>query len=65
VTLTLERIAARRGAMAEPRPVRFLAIVNCGFPEPRHTHVALNTARAFARRAELEWGGGSGSAEAS
>jgi len=60
VTLTLERIAAHRGAMAEPRPVRFLAIVNCGFPEPRHTHVALNIARAFARRAELEWVGGLG-----
>lgn len=60
VTLTLERIAAHRGAMWKPNPVRFLAIVNCGFPEPRHTRTALDIARAFAQRARLAWAGGLG-----
>ena len=60
VTLALERIAAPRWAMRGPASVRFLAIVNCGFPEPEHTRTALGIAQAFARRAGFEWVGGIG-----
>ena len=57
VTLALERIAAAREALSEPRPVRFLAITNCGFPEAVHTEVPRAICRAFARRARLECAG--------
>jgi hypothetical protein len=57
VTLALERIAGAREAGPEPRPVRFLAIANCGFPEAVHTEVPLAICRAFARRAALQCAG--------
>lgn len=60
VTRALERIAARRAERSDPPPGRFAAILNCGFPESRHTRTALDIARAFARRAGLEWAGGLG-----
>lgn len=60
VTRTLERIAAHRTEATDPPAGRFAAIVNCGFPEPRHTTTALDIARAFARRTGLAWAGGLG-----
>jgi hypothetical protein len=47
------------GSWSKPaRGPRFLAILNCGFPEAEHNRVALDICRAFARRAGLEWAGG-------
>jgi len=53
-------ILGRERAMAvSPRP-RFLAMVNCGFPEGVHTDTALAICRLFADDAGLEWIGGLG-----
>lgn len=38
----------------------FAAIVQCGFPETRHTEVALAICRRFAKESELDWLGGLG-----
>lgn len=57
-TLALETVAASRPARG-PR-ARFVAIVNCGFPEASQTRTALAIARVFARRARFEWAGGLG-----
>ncbi len=42
---------------AEPAPPRFLAIINCGFPESAHTAVAQDICRSFARQARLDCAG--------
>lgn len=60
VTLSLERISARRREVEDANPCRFVAIINCGFPESRHTETALQISRAFARRAHLDWAAGLG-----
>jgi hypothetical protein len=60
VTLSLERIAARRREIQNPAPCRFLPIINCGFPEAHHTETALQICHAFSRRAKLDWTGGLG-----
>ncbi len=60
VTRCCERMAAHRVAMQERSTVRFVAVVNCGFPELEHTRTALDICRAFARQAGLEWTGGLG-----
>lgn len=52
----MELIAARRQA-AEVSP-KFIAIVNCGFPEAYHNDTALAICRQFAREANFEWAGG-------
>lgn len=44
-------------------PARFLAIVQCGFPEAVHTDTALAICRCFASRAGLGWIGGLGIGE--
>lgn len=54
----LEMIAAHRKSMAGMRPQRFVAIVNCGFPEANHNRTALAICEAFARQAGFEWAGG-------
>jgi NAD(P)H-dependent FMN reductase len=59
VTEALEVLASRRTASASSRP-RFLAIVNCGFPEAVHTDTALAICRLWARDAGLDWIGGLG-----
>jgi hypothetical protein len=38
----------------------FAAIVNCGFPESRHTEVALKICRRFAKEIGMRWLGGLG-----
>jgi hypothetical protein len=60
VMRALERIAEHRHEVAEPHECAMLAIVNCGFPEARHTTVALDICRIFAGRARLSWTGGLG-----
>ncbi|MGW8180457.1 MAG: hypothetical protein ACWGQW_17110 [bacterium] len=39
---------------------RLAAIVNCGFPEARHTEIALAICRCFANQTGLRWVGGLG-----
>ena len=60
VTRTAERIAAHRATQPEKSAVRFLAMVNCGFPEWEQTRTALDICRAFTRQAGFEWVGGLG-----
>jgi hypothetical protein len=36
----------------------FVSIFNCGFPESRHNHIALEICEAFANANSLEWFGG-------
>ncbi len=60
VTRCAERMAAHRAAQEEKSAVRFLAMVNCGFPEWEHTRTALDICRAFSREAGFEWMGGLG-----
>jgi multimeric flavodoxin WrbA len=60
VTRMMERVARhRRKATPEKRP-RFVAIVNCGFPEGHHNDTALAIYRRFADEAGLAWAGGLG-----
>ena len=56
VTRALEHVART----SSPRRLRcrFVALINCGFPEAEQCRTALDIARAFARRAGLEWAGG-------
>jgi hypothetical protein len=60
VTAALERLAAARALWAHRDPVRFVALVNCGFPEPLHTRTPLDICHAFADAAGLAWAGGLG-----
>jgi NAD(P)H-dependent FMN reductase len=59
VTAALELLARRREPGSSSRP-RFLALVNCGFPEAVHNDTALAICRLFAKQARLEWIGGLG-----
>jgi NAD(P)H-dependent FMN reductase len=59
VTEALEILARGRSAAAASRP-RFLAMVNCGFPEAVHTDTALAICRLFAEQAGFDWIGGLG-----
>jgi len=59
VTEGFEILARARSGARGPRP-RFLAMVNCGFPEAVHTDTALAICRAFAEQANLDWIGGLG-----
>ena len=59
VTEALEWLARERAAAGAARP-RFLALVNCGFPEAVHTDTALAICRLFAEQAGLDWIGGLG-----
>jgi len=56
VTEALEVLAR----LAVPSRPRFLAVVNCGFPEAAHTDTALAICRLWARDAGLDWIGGLG-----
>ncbi len=63
VTRFCERMAAHRAevpAEAKEPEVRFVALVNCGFPEVVHTYTALDMCRVFARQAGFAWQGGLG-----
>ncbi len=60
VTRCAERITAHRAGQPAGSRVRFLALVNCGFPEWEQTRTALDICRMFARQAGFEWTGGLG-----
>ena len=57
VTKTLEAIAADRAGIREPPPLTVALILNCGFPEARHTSVARTITALFARTARARWAG--------
>jgi multimeric flavodoxin WrbA len=59
VTALFETLARSRCLAASSRP-RFLAILNCGFPESVHNDTALAICRQFAGQAKLNWIGGLG-----
>lgn len=56
VVRAFEQIASRRPSPASA--TRFVAVLNCGFPEARHCRAALEICRIFSRRAGLSWAGG-------
>jgi hypothetical protein len=58
VTRAMEQIVAHRRSATSLSPVRFAAIINCGFPEAEHNQVALAVCRQFAQAARMEWAGG-------
>ncbi len=45
-------------AQASPAPACFLAIANCGFPEPEHNATALAICEQFALGVGFTWAGG-------
>ncbi|MCA9674359.1 MAG: NAD(P)H-dependent oxidoreductase [Kofleriaceae bacterium] len=55
-THALELVARERAASAPP--ARFVAVVNCGFPEPEQTRTAMRIAHHFATQARYHWAGG-------
>jgi NAD(P)H-dependent FMN reductase len=57
VTEALEILARQAVTGGSHRP-RFMAMVNCGFPEAVHTDTALAICRRFGEQASLDWIGG-------
>ena len=57
VTKALEIVAEHRRTQGDISQ-RFLAIANCGLPEPQHNYTALEICRLFAREAGYSWAGG-------
>lgn len=51
------RISLANGQKSNHSP-GFLAIINCGFPEAHHNHIALEICKVFAQRAHFTWHGG-------
>lgn len=60
VIASLERIALHRRQTRSRRPQRFVALSNCGFPEPAHTETPLAICAQFARESGFAWAGGLG-----
>ncbi len=60
VIASLERIARHRRQTPGRRPQRFVALSNCGFPEPAHTETPLAMCAQFARESGFAWAGGLG-----
>jgi len=58
VVRALELIHEHRAEGARRSDQRLLAIVNCGFPEAKHNHMAVAICRQFAQQADFEWLGG-------
>jgi multimeric flavodoxin WrbA len=54
------QVVARTRRLARPSRPRFLAIINCGFPEAVHTDTGLAICRQWASAAGLDWIGGLG-----
>ena len=57
VTKTLEAIAADRADLAGCSPLTVAMVLNCGFPESRHTSVARTIGALFARAVGARWAG--------
>lgn len=53
----LEAIVVHRQRQLRPRPLAVSLLVNCGFPEARHTAVATAITALFARDAGASWAG--------
>jgi NAD(P)H-dependent FMN reductase len=58
VIRALEQIRDSRKAVPASKRQRLFVIVNSGFPEAKHNHVAIDMYRLFAREAGMEWAGG-------
>jgi hypothetical protein len=58
VVRALERISAHRQAQRSLGPCRFLAMLNCGFPEASQCATALAICRVFSEQARFDWAGG-------
>ena len=58
VTRLLEILAAKHNGKDWLGGKRFVALINCGFPEARHCDTAAAICRCFAREAGMEWAGG-------
>ena len=58
VTRLLEILAAKHNGKDWLGGKRFVALINCGFPEARHCDTAVAICRCFAREAGMEWAGG-------
>jgi len=59
VVRAMELVAAKSQEFRRGRR-RFLAIINCGFPEAKQNDTALEQCRIFCRRSGMEWTGGLG-----
>ncbi|MCG6956591.1 MAG: NAD(P)H-dependent oxidoreductase [Gemmatimonadetes bacterium] len=60
VVASLECIAFHRRQTPPRRSQRFVALSNCGFPEPAHTETPLAICAQFARESGFAWAGGLG-----
>jgi NAD(P)H-dependent FMN reductase len=58
VIRALEHIRDARKAVPAYKRQRLFVVVNSGFPEPEHNHIALDMYRLFARETGMEWAGG-------
>ena len=58
VTRLLEILAAKHNGKDWLGGKRFVALINCGFPEANHCDTAVDICRCFAREAGMEWAGG-------
>jgi NAD(P)H-dependent FMN reductase len=56
-THALELVGAARASLGSSSS-RFVALVNCGFPEPEQVRTAMRIARHFADESAYVWGGG-------
>lgn len=57
VIRTMELIHSHRSAFPGNKPIRFLAISNCGFPEPGHNAAVSAIYRRFASESGFQWAG--------
>lgn len=60
VIRAMELVAEHRKKTTSPKPQKFIAITNCGFPEAHQTDTALAICRRFAEETGMEWVGGLG-----
>jgi len=60
VTKTLELIGEERHKKDRAIIQRLMCIINCGFPEARHTDTAIAICRKFAKETGFKWAGGLG-----
>jgi hypothetical protein len=59
VVRAMEQVAMRRTGVTGGKPA-FAAVVCCGFPEPRHTELALAMCKIFSDETGMRWLGGLG-----
>jgi hypothetical protein len=55
---TLELIAEHEKGKLDLNNKNFMAIANSGFPEAKHSDIALNVCRIFAKQVGFKWAGG-------